>query len=303
MPKQADIDIILKVIQRKVLKGTHLSIELKEIQARYLTSSHFKDIYLYLSQNKLPTSKTAIRKVETLAERYILLDSLFFKITLEKKSAVLAVPETCADKSITVYHSSLFAGHQGVIKNYLTISNKFFIQNLIHYLRSYIKGCHICQLVQNEKPSARQLQTRNNPKYIPLSRLSMDLKVMPRSHKGHKFILYIIDEVTNYLITVPIYQGKSEEIGEALIENLITKYCIPEYIIMDQDSAFMSLLMMYLLNKFNIKTRTVAPYNHQFSQAEHGIKSLSTVLTKTPNQLRSDVAKIFAFSYVFIQHI
>ena len=47
---------------------------------------------------------------------------------------------------------------------------------------------------------------------------------MPRSHKGHKFILCIIDEVTNYLITVPIYQAKSEEIGEALIENVITKY-------------------------------------------------------------------------------
>ena len=45
---------------------------------------------------------------------------------------------------------------------------------------------------------------------------------MPRSQKGHKFILCIIDEVTNYLITIPIYQAKSEEIGEALIENVIT---------------------------------------------------------------------------------
>ena len=93
LPKQADIDKILMVIQRKVLKGTHLLVEIKEIQAGYLTSSHFKDIYLYLSQNKLPTSKVAVRKVETLAERYILLDSLLFKITLEKESAVLAVPE------------------------------------------------------------------------------------------------------------------------------------------------------------------------------------------------------------------
>ena len=49
---------------------------------------------------------------------------------------------------------------------------------------------------------------------------------------------------------------------------------------MDQDSAFMSSLMTYLLSKFNIKIRTVAPYNHQSLQAEHGIKSLSTILTK-----------------------
>ena len=108
---------------------------------------------------------------------------------------------------------------------------------------------------------------------------------MPRSHKGHKFILCIINEVTNYLITIPIYQAKSEEIGEALIENMITKYCIPEYIIMDQDSAFMSSLMTYLLNKFNKKIRTVEPYKHQSLQEGHRIKSLSTILTKHPSNL------------------
>ena len=103
---------------------------------------------------------------------------------------------------------------------------------------------------------------------------------MPRSNKGHKFILCIIDEVTSYLITVSIQQAKSEEIGEMLIENIITNYCIPEYVIMDQNSAFMSSLMTYLLNKFNINIRTVAPYNHQSLQAEDGIKSLTTILTK-----------------------
>ena len=49
---------------------------------------------------------------------------------------------------------------------------------------------------------------------------------------------------------------------------------------MDQDSAFMSSLMTYFLHKFNIKIKTVAPYNHQSLQAEHGIKSVSHVLTK-----------------------
>ena len=116
------------MIQRKVIKGTHLPVEIKEIQTGYLNSSHFKDIYLYLSQNKLPTSKTEIRKVEMLAERYILLDSLLFKITPEKESAVLAVPETCADKSITLYHSSLFAGHQGVKKHIYLLATNFSFQ-------------------------------------------------------------------------------------------------------------------------------------------------------------------------------
>ena len=108
----------------------------------------------------------------------------------------------------------------------------------------------------------------------------MDLKVMPRSHKGHKFILCMIDEVTNYLITVPIYHTRSEEIADAITENVISKYCISEYIIMDQDSAFMSVLMNYLFKKLTIKIKTVALHNHQSLQAEHGIKPLSMILTK-----------------------
>ena len=274
-----DIDKILGIIKRKVLKGTHLLIKIKEIQAGYLCNPYFKDLYLYPSQNKSPSSKPAIRKIETLAERYVMFDSLLFRISSDKETAVLAVPKTCTDRIIILYHKSLFAGHQGVIKTYLTISDKFFIPNLIHYLRSYIKGCHLCQLAHNEKPPPRQLQARINPNYVPMSRLSMDLKVMPRSHKGHKYMLCIIDKVTNYLLTVPIFQARSEEI-EALIENVITKYCIPEYIIMDQGSAFMSSFMTYLLHEFEIKIKTVAPYNHQSLQAEHGIKSLSHILTK-----------------------
>ena len=56
-----------------------------------------------------------------LAEKYILLDSLIFKIirTPEKETILLAIPEECTGKIITLYHSSLFSGHQGVIKNIL----------------------------------------------------------------------------------------------------------------------------------------------------------------------------------------
>ena len=68
LSKQADIDKMLKVIQREVLKDMYLSVKIKEIWAGYLSSHYFKDIYLYLAQNKLPSSKAAIRKVETLAE-------------------------------------------------------------------------------------------------------------------------------------------------------------------------------------------------------------------------------------------
>ena len=81
--------------------------------------------------------------------------------TSDRETVLLAVPEICADKVIMLYHTNLFAGHQGVIKAYLTISDKFFIPGLMHYLRSFIKGGHTCQLVRKDKPPMRQLQNCN----------------------------------------------------------------------------------------------------------------------------------------------
>ena len=165
-----------------MLKGTHLPLTIKEIQAGYLTSSFFKDLYRYLAQNIMQHKRHARHKVEALAELFILIDSLFKLVTVQdKEKALLTIPETCADKIIELYHTSLFAGHQGVIKTYLTISDKFFIPNLMHYFRSLLSTCHICQLFRNDKPRPRQLETRINLNYRPMSRLSMDLKVMPRS--------------------------------------------------------------------------------------------------------------------------
>ena len=65
---------------------------------------------------------------------------------------------------------------------------------------------------------------------------------------------------------VPIYHSRLEEIDDALLENVISKYYMLGNIIMNQDSMFMSPLMNYLFQKLNIKINTVAPYNHQSLQ-------------------------------------
>ena len=176
-----------------------------------------------------------------MSQNYVVLDQLPFKLVKipDREKALLAILEMCADKIITLYHDTLFAGHHSVIKTYLTMSNKFFIPNLMHYLRAFLKACHICQLNKNVKPSSRQLETRINLNYKPMSRLSMNLKIMQKSQKGHQYILCIIDEVTNYLVSAPYIRLNQKK--------------------MDQDSAFMSSLMNYLFKLLGIKIKTVGP--------------------------------------------
>ena len=119
----------------------------------------------------MPQKRLTRCKVGVLAESFILLDSLLFKLITvpDKEKALLTIPEVCASKIIELFHASLFSRHQGVIKTYPTISNKFFIPHLMHYLGSFLSAYHICQLFRNDKPPSRQLETRINLNYRPMS--------------------------------------------------------------------------------------------------------------------------------------
>ena len=56
-----------------------------------------------------------------------------------------------------------------------------------------------------------------DPYYKAMTRLSMALKVIPRYYRGHIHILVFIIKVTNCMVSIPICQSRSEEIGAALI--------------------------------------------------------------------------------------
>ena len=147
LPKQTDIDKILKIIWRKVLKDTHLPVTIKQIQVGYLNSPYFKYIYLYLAQNKLPSSKSAICNVEALAERYVLLDLITVQTDYNprKGNCIIGITQNMCRKDHYTLSFKSFYRTSRCNKDILDIADKFFIPDLMHYLHSYIKGCHLCQ--------------------------------------------------------------------------------------------------------------------------------------------------------------
>ena len=64
LPKQGEIDRLINQINKKVLRDTKLSMNLRNLRAAYLQSPHFRDIYLNLTQNKVPLGKGAAKRLE-----------------------------------------------------------------------------------------------------------------------------------------------------------------------------------------------------------------------------------------------
>ena len=277
LAKQGDIDRLLSKINKKVLRDTNLSLDLRDLRAAYVTSPHFKDIYVHLTQNKMPIGKIAARQLDNQARNYMILDGLLFKIIDEGEGnldTVLCIPTSKVNILLDLYHSSLVGGHTGITKCYHTISKRFYCPNLAENLKVYITGCHICQMYKKGKSFQRPYEKRMNINVPAMTRLSMDIKQMT-VNGGYSHILVLLCEVTNFMVVLPLWSTRTQHILDVFQKGYLAYFGPPTHIVCDQDPAFMSSLMEAFVTHLNIKVILVSPTNHKSLHAEHGIKSLS----------------------------
>ena len=293
LPKQADIDKILTQINRKYLRRMHLPCSLKDMQATYMQSPHFCDIYNAIMYNRYPKHRKAIEKLhQAMLSQYVVQGGLLYiymKNNFGEQEPVLCVLPSKIDIFLDRYHTSLLGGHSGITKCYQTLRQRIYCPNLPYYVRLYIISCHICQLFKNSKrfdqPLMRRFYDINTP---TMTNISMDIKHMPPSKSPYKYILVLLCDISNFLVATPMKKATAEEVCSILFDNFMAYYAVPMRIISDQDPAFMSSLCQWFFKAYGIQLVTVSPTNHKSLQAEHGIKSLSNILMKHLSGLGDD---------------
>ena len=203
-----------------------MCVDLRDLKAAYLTSPHFRDIYLYLLQNRLPLGKRAARRLDQNATNNLILDGLLFKIL------VLCIPTSKVHIFLNAYHSSILGGHTGITKCYHTISQRLYCLNLAENLRAYITGCHVCQLFKKGKDFKRPYQKRINLNVPAMTKISMDIKQMP-VNKGYSHILVLLCEVTNYMVALPLMSTRTPYILDVFQKGYLAYFGPPTHVVCD----------------------------------------------------------------------
>ena len=93
--------------------------------------------------------------------------------------------------------------------------------------------------------------------------ISMDIKHMPGSSTGHNYILVMLCEISNFMVTAPMVTATSPEICQVMQDHLICVFGTPVKLICDQDPAFMSHFTQTMLLSYGVKLITVSPTNHK----------------------------------------
>ena len=114
--------------------------------------------------------------------------------------------------------------------------------------------CPQCQLVARKLKSHRAPLRPVEVVTEPFKKIAIDIVgELPRSTSGYKYILTIVDYATRYPEAIPLRTTNSKAIADALIQ-YFSKVGIPDEIVSDQRSNFMSKLMAQLYDHLGIKS-------------------------------------------------
>ena len=284
MPKQKDITPIIKQIAKTVLHSYRMPISMTELIAAYQKSPYFKDIYKYVSRGASSFTGKADTLFKQECAEYTLLQGVLFRTTHlreeDEPKLVLCVPEDYIPLILYQFHDLILAGHQGTNRTYHTIRRKYYFPHMLQYVRKYIEACHRCQETRRAHAQPQAIYVRVPMSFKPFDSCSVDIKHMPKSGYGFKFLLVMTCEITNFVEAAALETERAAHIFAGIFSKIVCRYGQPRVIISDKGSGFTSKLMAYLYTKLRIRPYVVNPANKGSNRTERYIQSLSNQLVK-----------------------
>ena len=201
-----------------------LPIQAQDLVKAYKTSTHFQDIYHYITDRKLLSGSKAQNCIHAEALNYVIFNNFLFRIDTQKDKDrnkgnlfLLVIPEKYEPIIFHMHYDSLLAGHQGPFRTTMTIRQKFFIYNLMNKVKRYIEACHIGLKTKPQYMKNRPVYRQIPVVYTPMQDLLIDIKTMLQAFGAYHLLLVITCDQTNFTITVPLRDRQTQTIAEALI--------------------------------------------------------------------------------------
>ena len=285
--RQSDIDKIVRNIETCVIHSLELPIQAQDLIKAYQHSTHFCDIYQYITDGKLPSSIKVQNCIRAEALNYVVINNFLFRIDTQKDRDLdkgnlflLVIPEKYEPIILNTYQDSLLAGHQGPYCMAMTMRQKFFIHNLMNKVKRYIEACHTCLKTKPKYMKNLPVYSRIPVDYAPMQDLSIDIKTMPQAFGEYHLLLVITYDQTNFTITVPLRDRTAQIVTEALIYRVIYLFGLLRQIICNEAREFSLAIIQAILCMLNCRLEVISPYNHGSSKCERQIWMISKIIMK-----------------------
>ncbi|GBG83568.1 hypothetical protein CBR_g37286 [Chara braunii] len=205
----------------------------------YQSDPEFATLYAQLSSDHPPASHYRI------VDGYLLLHS--------RGKDLLCVPRDrrLRTRLLGEYHDSRLADHFGVNRTIARLQQRFRWPDLISDVMRYCDSCEVCR---RSKPRNRNPYGELRPMPIPREpgiSIAMDVTgLFPRDRLGHDDILTVVDRLSKYARFLPCkYYSMAPELARLLHTGWICGHSVPEDIVSDRNTRFMSTIWTSLMQE------------------------------------------------------
>ena len=138
------------------------------------------------------------------------------------------------------FHDSLVSGHRGMTKTYRAIKSQYFWPNMRRDIGEYVKQCRSCQVNKMLTPKHKALMEVTTTAENPSDKCFLPIVGPLPVTQGNKYILTFQDDLSKYVVAVPIGQQDAETVARAFVANTVLKYGTPRILQTDQGANFIS---------------------------------------------------------------
>ena len=217
----------------------------------------------YLERGALPIDGQTAKRVVLESKQFELIDGLLHR---EDPSCpgrwCLVVPKELRPQLLEEAHSCLFAGHFSEKKVYHKIRVSYWWPGLRKDVRQFCRSCLNC--VSRRGPGHRQRPPLNPiPVKGPFHRVAVDVLQLPLTSSGNKYIVVFMDYLTKWVEAFPTSDQQASTIARLLVEHIICRHGVPEELLSDCGSNFLSDLVLELCSLLGVKKINTSGYHPQ----------------------------------------
>jgi hypothetical protein len=202
------------------------------------------------------------------------------------------------NKIISEMHDCPVGGHQGVSRTIERIKLYLTWPGMEQDVIQHIKQCKVCQLNKETQRNIKLPLTITDTKSTPWEKVYLDIVgPLTQTENGMKYVLTCQDNLSKYLVAIPIENQTAESVAEALVKTIILIYGIPNEIVTDQGTNFMSNVFKRVCKLFKIEKICTTAYHPESNGAlERTHKTLVNYLRCFCNNKTNDWDECLPFA-------
>lgn len=233
---------------------------------------------MILNVNKSPIKYPSWRVVGSTLYKYNKLGT-FPNLSSENDFWKRVIPKSQRIEILRKCHDDPCSGHPGILKTFYRVSQKFYWPKMKSDITRYIKRCSICLKNKPEQNKPAGLMQPHQVANRPFDIITVDLiGPLPRSNRGYKFILVIIDSFSKFTVAIPLRNSTASFVCKAIEDHWLLIFGQPKRLICDNGVQFRGNEFRELMATYGIKLSFTANYHPQANPTERANKTLGTMI-------------------------